>query len=377
MDLSITNVINISVSQVQQGLSAFNTSNIAIFTRDVAAMSFGSLGYQIYLSPQQVGIDFGTSSATYKMAVAAFSQSPNLLSGSGYLVVIPMLTSPSAEALNAAIVRTESLVQYFGVMIAEIPTQVDMLAAAATIQSLNKIAFFVSITVADLSPGGMLDLLRSGSFTQSRGLYYGGILADALDYMAAYASRAMSVDFSGSNTTNTIHLKALATIQPDPTMTQAYLALAQTAGVDCYVSIQGDPVVFSSGKNGFFDSIYNAQWFVGALNVAMFNYLSQSSTKIPQTESGMDGFKSAMRSVCTQAVANAYVAPGAWTSSTTFGNPVDLISNIAQVGYYLYSSPIAQQLQADRAARKAPLCQLAIKEAGAIHSSSLIIYINQ
>lgn len=200
---------------------------------------------------------------------------------------------------------------------------------------------------------------------------------DSQVMMAAYAGRAFSTDFSGSNTTSTMHLKTLVSIQPDPSMTQTLLTLAITAGADTYVSLQGDPAVFTSGENGgYFDQIYNLQWFISALQVAGFNYLAQSSTKVPQTESGMDGLKGAYRAVATQAVSNGYSAPGIWNSPNTFGNLVDFIYNISQVGFYVYSSPIAAQLQAARVARQAPLVQIALKEAGAIQKSNVIVYVN-
>ena len=480
-NLAITNVINISVATAQTGVGAYNTSNLAIFSDEAAQGSFGTLGYQIYLSPQQVGADFGTSSRTYQMAVAVFSQQPNILAGGGYLVVIPLVTakqtlalsaapasgtfiinlgggvlSPTAainwndtatqiqtkiqavsgyqsvtvtgsiasqslalqfygvygaiplvaitantlnasitvtptmttpgQTIGAAITAALGLVQFFGVMschtVAEIG-QTDLLAAAAIIQAQNLIAFWVSYNQADINVGGMLDMLRSGSFSQSRALYYGSnastvpaqVLA-CVQFMAAYAGLGMSTNFNGNNTTQTVHLKLLNTIQPDPTMTQTILALAIAAGADTYVSIQGVSKIFCSGLNSFFDQVYNLGWFVGALNVAGFNYLAQSSTKIPQTEQGMDGLKGAYRAVCEQGVSNQYLAPGAWTSSTTFGVQQDFVNNIAQRGYYIYSQPISQQAQTARAARQAPLIQIAAKQAGAIHSSSVIVNIN-
>ncbi len=242
---------------------------------------------------------------------------------------------------------------------------------------MNKIAFFVSRESASIAEGGLLDLLRSGGFTQSRGLYYGATNDDdALNMMAAYAGRALSTDFSGSNTTSTMHLKDLATIQPDPTMTQTLLTLAQAAGADCYVSLQGVPKVFCSGENSFFDQVYNLRWFVGALQVAGFNFLAQSATKVPQTEDGMDGLKDAYRAVCELAKTNAYSAPGVWNSSTTFGNQSDFLQNVTQRGYYIYSQPVSEQLQVAREARIAPLVQIALKEAGAIHKSNVIVYVN-
>jgi hypothetical protein len=377
MDLELSNVINISVSQAPAGIGAYNTSNLALFTSETPAGSFGTDGYKIYLSPTEVGVDFGSSSAAYKMANAVFSQSPNILAANGYLVVILL---NSGEKLDHAITRTQDLVQYFGIISNSDVTaigQTDMLAAAAVVQPLNKILFVVSNAHADLNSGGKLDLIRTGGFYKTRGLYYGSSTAgDDLLMMASYAGRALSTNFSGSNTTQTMHLKDLTGIQPDPTMTQTYLNLAQTAGADCYVSLQGVAKVFTSGANQFFDQVYNQEWFVGALQVAGFNYLAQSSTKIPQTESGMDGLKGAYRAICEQSITNQYVAAGSWTSPTTFGNQQDFFNNISQRGYYIYSTPVALQNQADRAARKAPLVQIALKEAGAIQSSDVIVNIN-
>jgi hypothetical protein len=90
----------------------------------------------------------------------------------------------------------------------------------------------------------------------------------------------------------------------------------------------------------------------------------------------MDGLKGAYRNICNQAVTNQYSAPGTWTSSTTFGNQVLFLQNIIQYGYYIYSQPISQQLATARDARQAPLCQIALKEAGAIQSSDVIVYVN-
>lgn len=373
MQLQITNIIDISVSATPVGAGAYSTSNLAIFSSETPDPVFDD-GYKIYLEPTEVGTDFGSDSVTYQMANAVFSQQPNILAGGGYLVVIPL---ESSETLGAAVTRTADLVQYFGLMSTTIESQVDMLAAAAIVQPLNKIAFFVQKASASIDTGGSLDLLRSGGFTQSRGLYYGtSVTTDALVMQAAYAGRALSVNFSGSNTTSTMNLKDLTGVQPDPTMTQTLFNKGKAAGADMYVSFQGVPKVFSTGANSYFDQVYNLQWFVGALQINGFNFLAQSSTKVPQTEAGMDGLKGAYRQICEAAVTNAYVAPGSWTNPTTFGNQADLFSNISQLGYYIYSQPVSQQLQVDRAARKAPLVQIAIKEAGAIQSSSVIVYVN-
>lgn len=377
--LQLTNVINISVSQAQAGVGDYNTSNLAVFSDETPEGSFGDEGFKQFIDPTDVATDFGSDSITYQMALAVFSQQPNILTGSGQLVVI--LLEPS-ETLAAAITRTKDLVQYFGVLITQTLTdygQVKLLAAAAVLQALVKIGFFVSYDADDIDEGGALDLLRSGNLSHSRGLYYGdddNAGLQAMLYAAAYAGRALSVNFSGSNTTSTMNLKDLTTIQPDPSMTQTLYNKAEAAGVDLYTSLQGVPKVVCFGANSFFDQVYNLLWFVGALQVAGFNFLAQAATKIPQTESGMDGLKGAYRNVCEQAVTCQYSAPGSWTSPTVFGVPADLIANIAQRGYYIYSGPISKQSQTNRAARKAPLVQIALKEAGALHKSDVIVNVN-
>jgi len=483
MQLELSNIVTISVSQTPQGIGQYNTSNVAIFSDEAYdAGTFGNDGYKIYLEPSEVGVDFGTDSDTYKMALAIFSQQPNILAGDGYLVVIPLIvevqlvdfdanpasgdfelnfggnasdpiawddtaaevqanlranvpglekctvtgtisttgltvtfngvvgdqslltvtnntlaTGASApvavdvtqttggETVAAAISRTKDLVQYFGILVSNILAEAPMLAAAAVVETLNKIAGWGSYDSADVEVAGRLDLLRSGNFHKNRGLYYGGSesgltdaekLTELLIENASYFGRAFSTNFDGSNTTQTMHLKDLTGVQPDSTMTQTLLNKCVAAGVDVYASFQGVAKVYCSGANEFFDQVYNLGWFVGALQVAGFNYLAQASTKIPQTENGMDGLKGAYRDVCEQARTNLYAAPGRWNSATMFGNQSDFLENIEQRGYYIYSVPIAQQSQAAREDREAPLVQIALKEAGAIHSSTVIVNIN-
>lgn len=469
--LPLATVLNVAVSTPQPGVGELNTSNVALMTHELPQNSFGGAGYKIYLSPQQVAIDFGTNSVTYAMALAVFGQQPNILANNGYLVIIPFrpslvnlalngiaasgtfqvtyngnssaainwndsastiqtkvqavpglgsvqvsgsiaseslnlsmagiyeptavtisnnslqtsgsvsisisVTVPQAyESLNAAIVRTSGLVQYFGIMGTLIFPQADMLAAAATIQSQTNIGFFVSNQSVDVLSTGMLYALQANSYTQSRGLYYGGTVLQALQFMASYVGLGLSVNFGGSNTTITMQLKTLQGIAADLSMNTTLLAQCQVAGVDVYASLAGVPKVLTSGANGFFDDYYNLLSFIAAIQVAGFNYLAESNTKIPQTEDGMTGFKSAFRQVCQQYVGNQYLAPGTWTNPNTFGVLADFLNNIQNYGYYIYSIPVSQQSPAARAARQALLIQIAIKKAGAIHDADVIISIN-
>lgn len=282
------------------------------------------------------------------------------------------------ETIGEAITRTSDLIQYFGIISSEMVSETDGLAAAAIVQAMNKIFGVVSRTAADVEVDGYLDLLQQGSFSQTRGLFYGTDTdTKAVVMLASYFGRALSTNFSGSNTTQTMHLKDLTGVLPDPTMDQTLLNKCQLAGADVYANVQGVPKTFTSGENEFFDDVYNLLWCAGALEVAGFNYLATTSTKIPQTEPGMDGLKGAYRKVCEQGISNKFLAAGVWNSPDTFGNQVDFYDNISQRGYYIYSTPIAQQAPSERETRVAPLIQIAMKYAGAIHSSTVIVNINK
>jgi hypothetical protein len=323
----------------------------------------------------------------YGAGQAISTASNTLMTSAPASITVSPSQSVTGETIGAAVTRTASLVQYFGVMVNEscgtgqvIPSA-DVTALAAVLLPLVKIGFMVTNSSTDLTAvTGMIAVLTASSFTNTRMLYYGDTsssgIQNALVMAASYAGLALSVNFNGSLTTTTMHLKVLAGVAPDPSMTQTILNEAVACGADVYVSLQGVSAVFISGANTFYDNVYNLLWFTGALQIAGFNYLAQTGTKVPQTESGMDGLKGAYKSVCQQAVTNGYCAPGSWTSATTFGNNAQLLANVSQVGFYIYSQPVAQQLQTARAARQAPVVQIAIKEAGAIQSSNVIVAVN-
>jgi hypothetical protein len=352
-----------SIIQAATGMTSFTVSNVTTFTGGTILS-----GFTVTFVGQSGAVTLATISAD-----SLADSSSNAITPTVATTVI----GSAAETLDQAILRTENLVQYFAVAAAEITPQAVLLLAAAEIQALNKILVDVTYTAADVQSGGRCVLIQQASYTQTRCLFYDDVLATSLVYLGAYLGLGFSTNFTGSNTTQTMHLKTLTGVSPDPNITTALFASAQSAGADTYVSLQGVPKNFCSGANDFFDNQYNLQWLAGALQVAGFNYLATTNTKIPQTEQGMTGLKGAYRQVLEQAATNQFLAPGSWTSSTTFGNVSNLVSNIAQVGYYIYSQPVAQQSQTARVARQAPLVQIAIKYAGAIQSSTAIVYVNQ
>lgn len=374
-ELDLSNVINISILTANSGLGIPNINTAALISSEAVPENWDEgQEFAIYTNPDDVKTDFGSSSKAYALSLAFFSQMPNPLQTNGYLAIVPL---EEDEDIDEAITRVTESVYFFGVFIDTLLVGDDLAALGSYIQAIDKILFYGSDASADYAPGGMLDLIRSSGKTHTRCMYYKTAVAlDTQIMVAAYVGRALSVDFSGVNTTQTLHLKPLTTIVADQTVDQTALTALQAAGVDCYISIAGVASLFTSGTNQFYDQVYNEFWLKFALQVAGFNYLRQTNTKIPQTEFGLDGLKNQYRKVCSQGATNGFIGPGAWNSPTVFGSPEALIRNIKDQGFYVYSQPIADQNQADREDRIAPLIQIAVKAQGAIHKSNVIVNVN-
>lgn len=370
--LPISNVIQISVDQGQSGLGEFNVNNLALFTSDQFLSNPDGDSYRIYLSPADVAADFGLDTETYRQAAAVFSQSPNILAGGGCLIIIPTIVY-LAETVLEAITRTEEMIYYCGIICTDYDA--DMMALAAAVQAYgNKILMYASNNYSDVA--GIFTDIADAEYDRTRCLLYTTGAEEARLMAAAAAGKGFSRNFNASNDAMTLHLKQLVGIDPDEAITQTRLTACRTAGVDVYVSTGGVAGYYSHGANRYFDSIYNMVWFVNALTVAGFNALATVGTKIPQTEPGVEALKGAYRRICEQARTFGYIAPGEWNSSTWFGDQPSMALNIQEHGYYIYSQPVNLQPIVDRQARIAPLIQIAIKEAGAIHKSSVIVHIN-
>lgn len=489
--LPVSNIINVSITNTPSGLSEKNVNSLALFTTETPS---NIDPYRTYISAGQVIEDYGTASVTAAMANAIFAQTPNIRTGDGRLVVIPLLDSVSAtsgdfttasiaanlndildvsdgdlevtvdgvdyeltgldftnaddladvatilnaalsncivtaptaatlkflskkvggdadvsigavsggsgtdlsgsgyfnaaggtatsgvdasgETIAAAIARTAGQVGYVGV-ITNLEMQDSVIESLATaIQAQDRMFLHHVCSLVDISGAGLGDTIQQAGATKTRILGYTDSLASANLFKAAYAGRAFSVNFSGSNTSQTMNLKQLVGVTPDAGVSQTVYSDAEANGVDLYVSYDGVPSVYSTGGNDFFDNPYSDLALKFALETAGFNFLRQTNTKVPQTEAGMDGLKNAYAQVCERFVRNGVIAGGSWNSSERFGNPAVFDQNILERGYYIFSIPITLQSSAEREAREAPLVQIAIKRAGAIHTSSVIVLIN-
>jgi hypothetical protein len=191
----------------------------------------------------------------------------------------------------------------------------------------------------------------------------------------AYMSRNHTVNFNAENSAITMNLKSLTGILAE-SYSQTQITNADIIGLDLYTTIKNVPVVLTSSGNDFVDNVYNLISYIEAVQVGAFNLLRQTATKIPQTTQGVNTIVDTVTQVTKNYVSAGVFAPGTWTSTSTFGNLTTFLNAIDQNGYYILAGLLANQSPVDRAARKSPVIQVAVKNAGAVHSMDIIINFN-
>ena len=485
-ELSISNVIRVTVQGVQRSRTPKNVNDVALFTPE---QSNSISEYMYVIDPADVAKAYGSDSLTYKMALNVFAQDANVLSGRGGLVIIPMKNAVNAtaasfstaeisdiaafksvnngaltitengnvvslsgldftkcnsladivkvlqgatdkvtislngsvvvfgskkfgaessvvlssgedgtdisgasylnvsggasangadasgETLGEAITRTYGKIAYTGVMCAKYMADDEVIAANTVVSAKDLI--FVNVWYSTDDILGTCASIQSAGNKQCRCLVYTNGFENAKLMMAAYVGRGFSVNFEGSSVSQTLNLKTLVNVLPDTGISQTDYNNAETAGVDLYVSYEGDPAVKSNGANDYFDAVYEKMALKFYAQVGLYNALKTVGTKIPQTEAGVSILKNALGNVFRQFVRNGVLAPGQWNNPQTFGDPETFRTNIANQGWYVYSMPIAQQSQADREARIAPYIQGACKMSGAIHEADVLILVEE
>lgn len=377
--IPISYVVNVSIAEQPAGLAPKQLSTLLILTDDEPVSPLSG-DYIIARAARTVEQNFGTGKDSTKMAQIIFSQNPNILANSGYVIVAPYTST--SETTAQAISRLSAQIYFEGILTTrDLDDEEAGEASAAVEATADQIFFLPSSDVNALqTANGLFYKLQSNTQTKCLLYTYGADedtkKANAKLFAAAYASRGLSVNYSGSNTCITMNLKDLTGIEADTNITETILQQCADLGVDCFPSIAGLAKVISNAGNGlYFDQVANRIWLTSTIQTNVFNTLATTRTKIPQTEPGMNLLKSAVYDAFDQAVTNGMIAPGQWNSSDTFGVLEDFYRNILETGYYIYSTPVVEQAQAEREQRKAPLIQCAGKEGGAIHNSDIMIYL--
>jgi hypothetical protein len=377
--------LRITVDGVLKSLSAINLSgvtNLNGVASAVTAALAGSATVTWSASLQRFDVVSATTGATSLITVAQapvagtdISALMGLQSGQASAPVAGI----AAEALvDAVAALANQSTDWYGLYVAAAGvTTADILAVAGFIEGTGNSRIFGVTTQSStvLDPSNTTDIASQlkGLGYKRTFIQYSGANAHAA---ASIFGRAFTVNFSGSNTTLTIKFKQEPGVTAE-NLTSSQAATLKAKSCNAFLAYQNGTAIVQEGVmvNGyFFDEVHGTDWLQNDVQTAVFNLLYTSTTKIPQTDGGINRIVATVESRLAQAVVNGLLAPGVW-GTDGFGalNSGDTLPK----GFYVYAAPIATQSTADRAARKAPVLQCALKLAGAVHFVNVILNVNR
>jgi len=314
------------------------------------------------------------------------------VTGSGTGAILDIAADETSESLLKAMqaCRAKDGTWYGGFACGA--TKADHLAIAAWIESTEPTSvYFFNTADSDVVSGAdtnVFNMLKSFSYSRTIGQYStaqvdgktGTVMNPSYQYaICAIMGYAMGANTGLPSSAYTLMFKNEIGISAEPlTSTQVYNITDDSGGCNgnVYLNYANYYNIFQKGKmsNGyFFDEIINLDVLVSNIQLSLMDLLYQNP-KIPQTDSGMTTLMNAVAGCCQTAVNVGFLAPGIWTGANILALKN---GDMLPLGYLVQTTPMAEQSQADREARKSTPILVSIKEAGAIHSITVGITVNR
>jgi Protein of unknown function (DUF3383) len=266
--------------------------------------------------------------------------------------------------------------QWYAMVIPE-ATDEDHIEVAVAIQAMTTKHFY-GITTADArtldqtSRADIAFLLSQKALTHAA-VQYSSTSPYAVVSMLA---RILTTDYRQNTSVITLMYKQ----QPGVTaefLNRTQLASLLSKNANVFVAYQGGALIIQPGTttatNQFIDTIIGLDNLAIEIQLNIFNLLYTTTTKVPQTDAGMNQIISAAEQILLNYVEDGLLAPGVWTD---YGFGKLQSGDFVEKGYYIYCPPLSQQSAADRAKRMAGPMKIAVKLAGAIHTVDASIDVN-
>lgn len=299
------------------------------------------------------------------------------LTSSLSLSLVPGYAAESPVQCATALTNLTSA--FYGLMFAAsvMPTDNQSLAVSAFIEPLQITRLYGVTTqeTAALSSLSNTDLgaeMMAAGYDQSM-IQYSSSSPYAI---ASLFGRAFSVDFTAQNSTIDLMYKQEPGVVPE-SISDSQAAVLEAKNINVYASYNNGTQLIQYGvcsSGQFIDTIQGVDWFQNDVQTQCFNVLYTSTTKVPQTDAGINQITNACTAACQDAINNGFAAPGQW-NGPSFGSLQT--GQYLKNGYYVFAQSVSTQSQADRDARKAPPIQIALKLAGAVNTVDVLVTVNQ
>lgn len=325
--------------------------------------------------PSSVGYATPPGSGTDISTMLGLTQATSQGLANGYAAEMPVQCATALALKSSA---------WYGLMFAATTpiTTSQYLAVSNFIEALDLTRMF-GVTTQDTGSLSLLvtndlgSLMKVAGYDQSQIQYS----STTLYAVASMFGRMFSVDFSAQNSTINLMYKQQPGVAPE-NITNSQADALQAKNINVYVGYDNDTAIIQYGvvsSGNYIDEIWGLDWFQNAVQTSVYNLLYTAQTKIPQTDAGQNQLSNACSQVCGNqpggAVYNGLAGPGTWNSTTVFGSLTT--GQFLPLGYYVYAPSVDLQAESDRAARKAPPTQIALKLAGAFQEADVLVTVNQ
>lgn len=358
--------------------AATNLNNVAATIQ--AALPVGDLctfnGSQFVFTSSTTG---ASSAVSFLTSPSAGTDISTLLKGISTLAS-PLVPGYAAETpVQCAQALAIKSTKWFGLMFSASvqPTDDQNIAVSDFIEPLSITRVFgVTIQNSNALDSGVTNDLASRMKTKKYLQSFCQYSSTNAYAIASFFGRAFSVNFASTNSTITLMFKQEPGVVGEE-LTEQQAETLEAKRCNVFVNYDNDTVIIEDGVMSgpaFFDEIHGLDWFQNAIQTAVYNALYTNTTKIPQTDPGVNVLVTAISGVCSQAVNNGLVAPGVW-NQPGFGQLAQ--GDYMKTGFYVYAQPVALQSAGDRAARKAPPITVAVCLGGAIQSADIQVNVQR
>lgn len=371
MTLPVSNVVNVSISLAALAAGPRSFGSLLILGATSGVIDTIERMRQ-YSNITEVGEDYGVDDPEYQAALAYFGQSPK-----PRILYIGFWDKTSNETAQAVVATCLESLKWYGLTFAEDLTNTEVDAVSALIEAADPSRIFGYTTQDENALVGTST--TDAAYLLSNKNYRRTLTVFSSDNPFAAASvfgRMFSVNFMGANTTITLKFKQLPGIAAEDLKTSEAKALA-AKNCNVFAGYNNDTAILQEGvmcDGSFIDEIHGLDWYQNHLETALWNLYYTSTTKIPQTISGINRQVTVLERASEQALTNQLLGEGQWNGDS-FGalETGDYLPN----GFYVFANSLDDQAQSEREARKAPVFQIAAKLAGAVHFADVIVSVNR
>jgi hypothetical protein len=354
INLTALTTLNAVASAVQTALAAASANSTVIYDGERFIVRSGTTG-----ADSSVGFATAAPAGTDLAQLLGLRQTDGAVSTQGSAIETVTQSLDAVQTINP---------KWYGFILTSEATVQNIKDAAAWAETQMKMFGYTTAdgtVVASAVTDDVASALKSSKYNRTMGQWDSTMGYDIASIMACL----FTTDFTQPNSTKTLKFKLEPGITPI-TISETQRQTLESKSINYYTYF-GDSAMFTPGvmaSGRFADEVYGLDALQNDIQTEVFGYLYSSTTKIPQTDKGMARIVQVIEKVLYQYVSNGFLAPGTWE-----GQDVGQVKNgeFLPKGFYVYAQPVAQQSQADRAARKAPPITIICTGAGAIHSISI------